>query len=323
MTAKIAPIPLDQLLHALRAAGEPTRIRILAALRQNELTVSELTYILDQSQPRVSRHLKLLCDSGLLQRYQEGAWVFHRISDQYPMQTIASGLTTLIDMQDPGLVRDQKKLQEVRLEKTRRAEEYFSEHAGEWDTVRSMIAPDRAIEARLLQFAESIRANLFLDLGTGTGRILEIFSPQAVKGIGYDLNRAMLTVARSKLENAGIINCTVRQGDICNINLPDNCADLITIHQVLHYCENPAQAIGEAARLLHPGGELLIVDLLPHDVEFLRERHAHRRLGFAPDTMATWCHSHALSVARHEVLTHHAPDQESLDVGLWQIIKPN
>ncbi len=315
---------MNQLLQALRAAGESTRLRILAALKQSELTVSELTYILDQSQPRVSRHLKLLCDSGLLERYQEGAWVFHRVSDRTDMRNITDGIVNLIDLTDLALQRDQKKLRDIRAEKTRRADQYFSEHAEEWDTIRSLIVSDTAVENRLLQFAKRPPAELFLDLGTGTGRILEIFSSQIRKGVGYDLSRAMLSVARSKLENAGIHNCAVRRSDICNIDLPNDCADLITIHQVLHYCDQPDKAIGEAGRLLHPGGQLLIVDFLPHDMEFLRELHAHQRLGFAPDTISNWCEIHDLTVSRHETLTHHAPGgQPTLTVGVWEIVKQN
>ena len=312
---------MNQLLHALRAAGESTRLRILAVLKQSELTVSELTRILDQSQPRVSRHLKLLCDSGLLERYQEGAWVFHRISDRENMQDITRGLLDLIDLSDPALERDQKKLQEIRREKTRLAARYFSEHAAEWDSIRSRMVSDAAIERRLLEFADNAEADLFLDLGTGTGRILEIFAPRVRKGIGFDLSRAMLSVARSNLENAGVTNCTVRLSDICSIDLPDACADIITIHQVLHYCDDPEQAILESGRLLQPAGKLLIVDLLPHDLEFLRERHAHQRLGFAPATIARWCERQGLTVSRHETLTHDPPDRQSLTAGLWEITK--
>lgn len=312
---------MNHLLQALRAAGESTRLRILAALKQSELTVSELTRILDQSQPRVSRHLKLLCDSGLLERYQEGAWVFHRISDREVMRGITRGLMALIDLNDPALERDQKKLQEIREEKTRLAAQYFSEHADEWDSIRALTVSDSAVEKLLLNHAEDHAVDLFLDLGTGTGRILEIFAPRVRKGIGFDLSREMLSVARSNLENAGITHCTVRRGDIHDIDMPDGCADLITIHQVLHYCENPEQAIAEAGRLLTPDGKLLIVDFLPHDLEFLREEHAHQRLGFSPDTIAQWCERCGLVVSRHEALRHDSADDETLSAGLWEIVR--
>ena len=310
---------LNQLLLALRAAGESTRLRILAALKQSELTVSELTLVLDQSQPRVSRHLKLLCDSGLLERYQEGAWVFHRISDREGVRDIAKGLLEMINLNDNELERDQQKLREIRKEKTRLAEAYFSQHAAEWDSIRERMVSDADIERRLIEKVCNRDIDLFLDLGTGTGRILEILAPCVRKGIGFDLSREMLNVARSNLENAGVSNCTVRRSDIHSIGLNDACADVITIHQVLHYCDNPEQVVKESARLLKPGGQLLIVDFLPHDLEFLREKHAHQRLGFAKATIKQWCTQHGFAHIKHEALEARQSDnrEQTLTVGLW------
>ena len=310
---------VNQVLLALRAAGESTRLRILAALKQSELTVSELTVVLDQSQPRVSRHLKLLCDSGLLDRYQEGAWVFHRISDRDGVRDIVRGLLEMINLEDAELERDQQKLQELRKEKTRLAAEYFSQHAAEWDSIRERMVSDADIELRLIEKVRDRDIDLFLDLGTGTGRILEILAPYVRKGIGFDLSREMLSAARSNLENAGVSNCTVRRSDIHNIGLNDKCADVITIHQVLHYCDNPEQVVKESARLLKPGGQLLIVDFLPHDLEFLREKHAHQRLGFAKSTIKKWCSMHGFGQIKHEALeARHAPSHDqTLTVGLW------
>ena len=310
---------VNQVLQALRAAGESTRLRILAALKQSELTVSELTVVLDQSQPRVSRHLKLLCDSGLLDRYQEGAWVFHRISDRDGVRDIVRGLLEMINLDDAELERDQQKLQELRKEKTRLAAEYFSQHAAEWDSIRERMVSDADVEHRLIEKVKDRDIDLFLDLGTGTGRILEILAPCVRKGIGFDLSREMLNVARSNLENAGVSNCTVRRSDIQSIGLNDKCADVITIHQVLHYCNNPEQVVRESARLLKPGGQLLIVDFLPHDLEFLREKHAHQRLGFAKSTIKKWCSMHGFGHIKHEALeVRHPPNQDqTLTVGLW------
>ncbi|MGI9316231.1 MAG: ArsR/SmtB family transcription factor [bacterium] len=310
---------LNQLLLALRAAGESTRLRILAALKHSELTVSELTMVLDQSQPRVSRHLKLLCDSGLLERYQEGAWVFHRISDREGVGEVSRGLLELINLSDAELERDQQKLREIRQEKTRLAATYFSQHAAEWDSIRERMVSDADVERKLIERVCDREIDLFLDLGTGTGRILEILAPYVRKGIGYDLSREMLNVARSNLENAGVSNCTVRRSDIHSIGLNDNCADVITIHQVLHYCDNPEQVVRESGRLLKPGGQLLIVDFLPHDLEFLRERHAHQRLGFAKSTLKQWCRQYGFGHIKHESLEarHSANFDQTLTVGLW------
>ena len=306
-------------LLALRAAGESTRLRILAALRQSELTVSEMTRVLDQSQPRVSRHLKLLCDSGLLERYQEGAWVFHRISDQEGIRDIARGLIDMIDPGDPELERDRQKLNQIREEKAAQAARYFSNHADEWDSIRRRMVSDADIERRMVELVDRRQVDLFIDLGTGTGRILEVFAPLARKGLGFDLSREMLNVARSNLENAGVTNCTVRRSDIHSIGLGDSCADLITIHQVLHYCDNPQQVIAESARLLAPGGQLLIVDFLPHDLEFLRERHAHQRLGFPDETIRQWHRQSGLEHITLQTLEARSSvnDGQSLTVGLW------
>lgn len=314
---------MNKLLTALRAAGESTRLRILAALRHGELTVSELTQILDQSQPRVSRHLKLLCDSELLERHQEGAWVFHRITDRQGIAEIARGLLDMIDFSDPELERDQKKLAQIRAEKSALAASYFSQHAEEWDSIRVRMVSDTDIEQRLGELLHSRSIDLFLDLGTGTGRILEILAPQVRKGMGYDLSREMLGVARSNLENAGVTNCTVRSSDIHSIGMDDACADLITIHQVLHYCDNPEKVVSEAARLLKPGGQLLLVDFLPHDLEFLRELHAHQRLGFSASTIEQWCNRSGLKIASFEKLQAGTSgnDHQTLTVGLWNALK--
>ena len=247
---------MNQLLTALRAAGESTRLRILAALRNSELTVSELTEILDQSQPRVSRHLKLLCDSGLLERYQEGAWVFHRITDKKEMGEIADRIVEMIDFSDTELSRDLKKLEQIREEKTKLAATYFRNHAEEWDLIRERMVSDETIEKHLVNRIKSRDTDLFIDLGTGTGRILEILSPYVRRGVGFDLSREMLSVARSNLNNAEVTSCTVRHSDIHRIALEDGCADVITIHQVLHYCDNPELVVREASRLLKTGGQL-------------------------------------------------------------------
>lgn len=314
---------MNQLLGALRAAGESTRLRILAALKHGELSVSELTRILDQSQPRVSRHLKLLCESGLLERYQEGAWVFHRITDRKGVGEIAHGLVNMIDLEAPELARDQKKLIEIRHDKTRLAASYFSKHAEEWDSISARMVSNSDIERYLVERVKGRQVDTFIDLGTGTGRILEILAPHVRNGVGFDINREMLSVARSNLENQEVTNCTVRRSDIHDINLNDNSADLVTIHQVLHYCENPEVVVAEAARLLKPDGQLLIVDFLPHNLEYLRELHAHHRLGFGHAVINQWCQRAGLQIAHQETLEARAGKQnaETLTVGLWDARK--
>ncbi|NKB76875.1 MAG: metalloregulator ArsR/SmtB family transcription factor [Gammaproteobacteria bacterium] len=310
------------LLTALRAAGESTRLRILAILRTSELTVSELVEILDQSQPRVSRHLKLLCDSGLLERYQEGARVFHRITDNGSMISIAKGLLEMLDIPDQELLRDQARLDNIKSRNSALAAAYFKKNALEWDSIRTRMVDDLEIEQRLVSFIKAKKPAALLDLGTGTGRMLEIFSPHIQQGIGIDSSREMLTVARANLDSAGVTNCTVRQYDIRQLNFPDNAVDSVVIHQVLHYLDSPEEVIHEVVRVLKPKGQLIVVDFLPHDLEFLREKHAHRRLGITEQALQQWCKPDRCKLVYSEQLsTNEQTNYSSLIVGLWNFEK--
>jgi len=313
---------MTTLLAALRAAAEITRLRILSVLGSSELTVSELVQILDQSQPRVSRHLKLLCDSGLLQRYQEGAWVFYRITDSGTMADVTRGILEMIDVSEQEFSGDQFRLEQVKRRNARRAAEYFGENAVEWDNIRLLAIPDTYVEKKLIDCLNINNPELFLDFGTGTGRILEIFSPFIQRGIGIDLSREMLSVARSNLDSAGATNCTVRQSDICRLNFDDNTSDVVSIHQVLHYLDKPEQVIKEASRVLKPDGQLIIVDFLPHEFEFLREQHAHRRLGISEQSISQWASANQLRLVAFEKLSSRKPDNDrQLSVGLWNLKK--
>jgi ArsR family transcriptional regulator len=313
---------MNKLLDALRAAAEITRLRILSVLSRSELTVSELMEILGQSQPRVSRHLKLLCDAGLLQRYQEGAWVLHRIADTGETADIARGILQMIDSSDSVFFQDQARLQQIKQFNAKRAAAYFSKNASEWDSVRTLAVPDTYIEKKLIDCLNIQEPGIFLDLGTGTGRILEIFSPYIQRGIGIDLSREMLQVARSNLDSAGVTNCTVRQCDINKLNFNENTVDIISIHQVLHYLDEPERVISEASRVLKPGGQLIIVDFLPHDLEFLREKHAHRRLGISEQSITQWAQANNLSLLDSEILSSRNPQNDKqLSVGLWNLKK--
>ena len=309
------------LLTALRAAAEITRLRILSVLRNSELTVSELMEILEQSQPRVSRHLKLLCDAGLLERYQEGARVFHRLPDTGEMSELLSGILDLTDKQDEDIHKDQLKLKQIKARNADMAADYFRESAAEWDTIRKLAIPEAYVEKKLIDCLEIEQPDLFLDLGTGTGRVLEIFSPYIKKGIGIDMTREMLMLARSNLNLAGATNCSVRQHDINNIAFENNSVDAITIHQVLHYLDEPEKAINEAARVLRNDGQLIIVDFLPHELEFLREKHAHRRLGISEQSIIQWTKNCNLRMISREHLSSQKPDQFNLSIGLWNLRK--
>lgn len=279
---------MEAVLAGLRAAAEPTRLRLLSLLSQGDLTVSELTHILGQSQPRVSRHLKLMCEAGLLDRFPEGAWVFYRVAARGPGADLAQALLNLLPEHDPVLALDQQRLDAVRAARATKAQDYFTENAERWDEIRGLHVDDREVERALVAAIAGRAVHDLVDMGTGTGRVLEVLAPHVERGIGIDLSREMLAVARANLERAGLRQCMVRQGDITQLPLPAASADLVTIHQVLHYAADPAAVVAEAARVLQPGGLLALVDFAPHQLETLRDEHAHRRLGFTDDEVAGW-----------------------------------
>jgi ArsR family transcriptional regulator len=281
-----SPLSVDALIAALRAAGEDTRLRILALLARAELTVKDLTAILAQSQPRISRHLRLLTEAELVERHPEGAWVFYRLNDHGPVGALIRELCRLVDTGDLILARDQERLAQVKRNQADRAKRYFAANAADWDTIRALHVAEDQVEKAMLRAIGEKPLEALLDLGTGTGRLLELFGPLYHRAIGVDSSTEMLAVARANLDRACIGHAQVRLGDIYNLPLPRDTFDVVTIHQVLHYLDEPESAIAEAARVLAPGGRVLIVDFAPHALEFLRERHAHRRLGFGHGPMA-------------------------------------
>ncbi len=314
---------MDQLLAALRAAAEPTRLRVLAILARGELTVSELTRALHQSQPRVSRHLKLLCDAGLLDRSPEGAWVFYRLAERPEGARVARTLLQLLPAVDPNLARDLEQLERIRHDRAERATAYFRDHAASWDRIRSLYVGEAAVERAMLKAAGKGELGDLVDLGTGTGRVLEVFAPRVRHGIGIDASHEMLTVARAKLHDRGITNCDVRRGNVYDVPLPPACADVVTVHQVLHFLDDPAAVIAEAARLLRPGGRLLVVDFAPHGVEFLRTDYAHRRLGFADAELRRWCKAAGLAeVTVRQLEAAGGAGHDKLTVSLWTAVQP-
>jgi len=309
---------MKTLLAGLRAGAEPTRLRLLAILAGGELTVSEITRVIHQSQPRVSRHLKLLCDAGLLERSREGAWTFYRVARNGHGSGLAAALLGLLTDTDEGLAKDRERLALVRAERAERAAAYFRENAQSWDSIRDLYVGESAVERAMLEAAGDGDLHELVDLGTGTGRVLEVFSARVSRGTGIDSSREMLNVARANLGARGIGNCQVRLGDLYDVPLETGCADVVTLHHVLHFLDDPAAAIRESARLLRPHGRLLVVDFAPHALEFLRTEHAHRRLGLADQEIERWCRSAGLTTldVRHlESTAHNA--RETLTVSLW------
>jgi len=302
---------------ALKAAGEGTRLRILALLAELELTVSDLMEILRQSQPRVSRHLRLLAEAGLVERFREGSWAFFRLAEQGGAAEIARSLIARLDPTDPIIARDRERLAAVRSTRAAAAQSYFGRHAAHWDEIRKLHAADAAVEAAIRAALADRPFRSLLDLGTGTGRMLELLAGGIERGLGLDLSREMLALARARLERANLRHCSVRQSDIYDLALPRDSFDVVVIHQVLHFLDDGARAIREAARVLRPGGRLLVIDFAPHDLEFLREAHAHRRLGFAPETVAQWLSAVGLEVVSQQNLAPEPGSEGKIAVSLW------
>ncbi|MEP5516729.1 MAG: metalloregulator ArsR/SmtB family transcription factor [Bauldia litoralis] len=306
---------IDALLAALRAAGESSRLRILSLLHQAELSVKDLTAILGQSQPRISRHLKLLSDGGLVGRFPEGAWVFYRLTEGRAGRRFADELLAAADPDDPVLARDRERLAQIKQDHASEADRYFTENAGAWDKIRALHVAEDAVETAVADLIGERPFDSLLDLGTGTGRMLELLNPLYSRAIGVDASSSMLAVARANLDRAGIGNVQVRLGDIYNLPLPRDSFNLVVVHQVLHFLDDPERALAEAARVLRPGGRLLIVDFAPHDLEFLREEHAHRRLGFGRDQVGQWVQAPGLKL--DQVVELPSGDDDKLKVILW------
>jgi demethylmenaquinone methyltransferase/2-methoxy-6-polyprenyl-1,4-benzoquinol methylase/ArsR family transcriptional regulator len=317
MSSSNAALPFPFALEGLKAAGESTRLRLLAVLAEAELTVSDLTDILGQSQPRISRHLKLLADAGLVERHREASWIFYRCATEGAGRAFVSRLLALLDRQDGLLTRDRERLADVRAARAAAAQAYFATHAKSWDEIRKLHVPEAAVEGAVREALGGEPIHSLLDLGTGTARMLELFAPEIERGIGLDLSPDMLGVARANLERAGIRHCTVRQSDIYAIPAPRDSFDVVILHQVLHFLDDAARALAEAARVLRPGGRLLVVDFAPHDLEFLRDDHAHRRLGFAREQMEAWLAQAGLRPVSFRTLVPEGGAKDGLVVSIW------
>lgn len=312
----------DALLGGLKAAAEDTRLRLLALLDQAELTVSDLTDILGQSQPRISRHLRLLAEAGVIERFREASWAFYRRTSEGAGAALADAILALANPSDPVFERDRERLAQVRAARQSAAQNYFRKHAARWDELRKLHVPDVAVEAAVREAFAGKRIEALLDLGTGTGRILELFGAEISRGVGIDLNTEMLQFARANLDRAGLKNCSVRQGDLYNLPFPRDSFDAIVLHQVLHYLDDGARALREAARVLRPGGRIVVVDFAPHQLEFLRDEHAHQRLGFAPETVEQWLAEAGLEFDRHRTLAPERGNDQALTVSIWAARDP-
>jgi ubiquinone/menaquinone biosynthesis C-methylase UbiE/DNA-binding transcriptional ArsR family regulator len=313
----MSPLRFEALLDALRGVGETTRLRILALLSEAELTVTDLTDILRQSQPVVSRHLKVLSDAGVVERFREGSWAFFRLAADAPAAALVQSLVRHLDPADPIVAHDRQRLASVRTERASQAQEYFSRYAEEWDHLRTLHVPDDQVERAIKDVIGTRSIPALLDVGTGTGHMLELLGPQANRGVGIDMSREMLAIARTKLASAGLQQCGVQLGDLYDMPFAPNSFDVVVVHQILHLLDDAPGAIAEASRVLRPGGRLIVIDFAPHTIEALRDQHAHRRLGFATDTVSSWMVSAGLDVVSERTVTPLPDSDGRIAVSIW------
>jgi SAM-dependent methyltransferase len=301
---------MEQLLAALRATAEPTRLRLLALAAAGPFCVMEFTEILGQSQPRLSRHLKLLCEAGLLERQREGANVWFAVPPD-GLGGLVRDLLARLAADDPILEADRRQAARVLAERARIASETFHRQGADWDEMRALDLPAPAVEASLLARVPEHGIDRLLDIGTGTGRVLELLAPRIRQGIGVDASKAMLALARARLARAGLSHCAVRLADMYRLPLPDASVDMVVMQMVLHYAEQPDSVIAEAARVLRPGGRMLVIDLMAHASPDITVRLAHRWPGFSNDAM------HRLFSAAGLEPGHAVSVAGPLAVGLW------
>ena len=309
----------SQVVEMLRAAGEPTRLRVLALLAREELAVAELVQILGHSQPRVSRHLKLLAEAGLVERFPDGAWVFYRLCGAEPQRSLVHAVLDRLPEDEGALSCDLERLEAVRRNRVEDASAYFARNAARWDEIRSLYVSETAVEAAIVQAAAPAPYGRLIDLGTGAGRMLTLLGPHARHAIGLDLSQQMLNIARSEVGRALLSGVELRHGDIYATGLPAASADLVVVHRVLHYLADPGGAVAEAARLLGSGGRLLIIDFAPHGLEHLRQAHQHRRLGFSDEEIGRWMEGAGLAVQPPLALPPEG--EEGLTVKVWRAVR--
>jgi ArsR family transcriptional regulator len=303
-----------------KALADPTRLRIARLLSAMELSVGELAQVLGQSQPRVSRHVGILCDAGLAERRREGSWVFLRSTsgaeDADPVVVALDRLLATAEHENADFAAsctdDRRKLAAIRTAREEAAESYFAQHAGQWDELRALHSPDALVEARLIETLADAPLGSVLDIGTGTGRIAELFADHADHVVALDKNLEMLRVARARLQHLPTAQIELVQGDFAALPFSASSFDTVVLHQVLHFAQDPALALAEAARVTRLGGRIAIVDFAAHTQEELRSRHQHARLGYSDRQMRDLLR-HAGFVPRTPI----ALDEGELVVKIW------
>lgn len=312
------PRSFEDGLDVLKVLAEPTRLRLLALLRHGDLSVKDLTSLLGQSQPRLSRHLKLLSDAGWITRFPEGAWVYYRMHEDAQLRMVWEAVHCLFGMDNSVLRDDAERLARLKQDQQSKAQAFFQAHAASWDALRADLVPEGDIEAEIVELLSSERVQNFLDIGTGTGRLLVLLEELYSQGVGIDPSHAMLQVARATLAEHAIGHAQVRHGDGLALGLPRDSQDLVALHQVMHFFDDPRPLLAEARRVLAPSGRLLVVDFAPHKVEALRSEHQHRRLGFEGREVVRWLEALDLAVSEPIRLENVAGSTSAaLPVHIW------
>jgi ArsR family transcriptional regulator len=314
----VAPeLGFDDLVGSLRAVAEPTRLRLVALLGREELTVTEICRVINQSQPRTSRHLRLLVDAGVLERAPEGAFVYYRLAEDSIAADLAHRVASIAPTEDVIIAADLAALSRVRQARIEAATAYRTAHADELEGLRELYVGEAAVERALLDMlVDEGPIGRLLDIGTGTGRILELLAPHTEQSVGLDVDHDMLQLARAALGEAQLSRAAVRHGDLHRPPFEAGSFDVAVMHHVLHLLDAPGSAIEDAARLLRPGGRLLVADFATHDIERLRSLHGHRCLGIADNEMLSWAVQAGLEVESERTLPP-TTDDEQLTVRLW------
>ena len=304
---------MDILLNGLKAAAEPTRLRIIALCAHADLTVSEICQILGQSQPRVSRHLKLLIESKILENHREASWVYYRLNNSPNAPDLGHVIADMIPAEDKTLTQDLQNLEEVRQSRADKAAEYEQSNSQALKAMRDLYAENSAIEDAI---ADAIpdNANSLLDLGTGTGRILEMIADRITYGVGIDMSPEMLTIARHTLESKGLRNCTVQHGDVTRLQL-DEQFDAIVGHMILQYADTPDKLIRNAVSHLNDGGTLVIVDFAPYS-DTVAETIGQNHKGFSNDDIQGFFAKAGLTPQKSQLIKG-----KKLDVFVWSAKK--
>jgi ubiquinone/menaquinone biosynthesis C-methylase UbiE/predicted transcriptional regulator len=317
---------LKQVIEILKAAGEDTRLRIIALLSQGELSAQEISTVLGQSQPRVSRHLKLLHEAGIIDKRSEGAWVFTKLSNNNKIKSIIDTIINNISESDGVILKDKSKLTDIRNIRKENAQSYFDSIAPEWAKLRKMQQPEELVEETMKSMVANMSFANHVDLGSGMGNILALFADQCGISEGVDNSKGMLMLARSRIDVIGNGSVNVRNGDITELSYPNEYCELATIHQVLHYLDNAQTAIKEAARILKTNGILLIADFAPHAHEILREKYGHKRLGFAINEIKDLAINENLELVDVKTINKtndNTNNDAELDVIIWKFKKLN